>query len=428
MATPGGRPHRQAARSVSSVSSTAPPASVATLSMSAGAAGALTGVAWHLCGGSAGLGVTAVAAAAAATGLSVGGCLPCAGRRRSFGTGSAGARTAAPDADTAAEHKAILNLSKPNSSVLVTGATGFLGVKLVAALLDEGHSVTALVRNRAAAAAKLGLGARPPDIVRLVDSFNDIDASTAHFDVVYNLAGEPLGSSRWTPTRIDSFFDSRVRLTERLVALLGALPDAARPSVLVSASAIGYYGVAMPSADVHESSSPAETTSVSHRLCAEWEAAAAAAEPLGIRVVTPRIGVVLGSDGGALAQMLPPFKLGLGGPMGSGEQAMPWIHVKDMLRVFGRAAADSSLSGPVNAVAPERATNMDVTQALGAVLRRPAFIPVPAFALRLLMGSQLADELLLHGQHIVPRALQENGFDFSFPTLEGALRDIVEEA
>jgi len=331
-------------------------------------------------------------------------------------------------AHNAASQPLTLALRRPRSRVLVTGGTGMLGVPLVTALLREGHDVTVLVRDRATAALKLedptgghgGGGGR----LAFITSFDDLDPA-APIDAVVNLAGEPLAARRWSKEQQRRLFDSRVALTRRLVSHLAAMPADARPEVLVSGSAIGYYGAAMPGGDVHEDSPPAETESLSHRLCSQWEAAAGEAAPLGVRVVQIRTGVVLGRDGGALAQMLTPFEFGLGGPMGSGKQVMPWIHIDDILRVVAEAINNPALAGAVNGTAPQPATNEELTGALAAVMRRPNLLRVPAFALKLLFGGQFAHELLLTGQRVVPRRLTDAGFQFAYPTLEGALREVV---
>ena len=332
--------------------------------------------------------------------------------------------------------------------ILVTGGTGFLGLRLCSTLLREGHDVTLLTRDCVTAAIRLDAACRSSTDsplrgrISFVEDISTLDPSSP-LDIVINLAGEPLSASRWTSARQAKLFSSRVDLTHKLVAFLRSMPPSARPEVMVSASAIGYYGAGYAAdkaastavggvgdaspVEVTESSLPAETASLSHRLCLEWEATARQAESLGIRVVLPRIGVVLGRQGGALAQMLTPFEFGLGGPLGHGRQWLPWIHIDDVLRAFALMVNDRSLSGPVNAVAPVPATSQQLADTLGQVLRRPSMIPVPALALKLLLGSQLAEELLLTGQYIVPKKLleecQAGRFQYKYPTLDEALRE-----
>lgn len=315
-----------------------------------------------------------------------------------------------------------LGIRKPRSRILVTGGTGFIGVPLVKALLREGHDVTVLTRDRAGAARRFEHASDGK--ISFVESLGALDPS-APLDAVVNLAGEPLAGRRWSKAQQERLFASRVDLTERLVQFLAEMPEDARPAVLVSGSAIGWYGAALPSDDVTEASPAAETSSLSHRLCASWEEAALGAESLGIRVALPRIGIVLGREGGALSQMLTPFEFGLGGPMGSGKQMMPWIHKDDLLRVLAECVNDEQLSGPVNAVAPNPVSNEVLTKTLGSVMRRPTFMRVPEFSLKLLFGADLAHELLLTGQRVVPTRLNEHGFQFSYPDLEPALREIV---
>jgi len=238
------------------------------------------------------------------------------------------------------------------------------------------------------------------------------------FDVVFNLAGAPLAEQRWSEARKDTLLQSRLRLTTDLVSLLAhhhnrdeAAPGSDTPPVpvLVSASAVGVYGVtATPTPQpACESSDPVETQSFSHTLCAQWEAAATTAERESrARVVLARLGVVLGRDDGALARMLLPFEFGLGGTLGCGSQAFPWIHIHDAVQALLFCAACPSVAGPVNVVAPEQGvTNATLTSTLGEALRRPACLPVPAPVLRWLLGRQMANELLLAGRHVTPRVL-----------------------
>lgn len=293
--------------------------------------------------------------------------------------------------------------------VLITGGTGFIGSALVPALLADGWSVTVLTRNPGQASQSL------PAAVRLVDTLAEVHQPVT---AVVNLAGENLGEKRWTARRKQAFFDSRVGLTQELVAWMRGLD--APPAVLVSGSAVGYYG-AQGHATVDETTLPHDE--FQHRLCRDWEAAAQAAESLGLRVVRLRIGVVLDAGGGALQAMMPPFRWGLGGWLGHGRQWMAWIHRHDLVSLIQQALADPTLQGPVNAVAPIPVTNKHFSKALGAALRRPVLLPVPAFMLRLLVGEMA--HLLLTGQRAVPAAAQAAGFAFAYPTVEVAFADIL---
>lgn len=299
--------------------------------------------------------------------------------------------------------------------VLVTGATGFVGRALVPVLRREGHSVVAWVRSEMRARARLGAE------IETVDARSGIEALTSALeqcDAVINLAGEPILGGRWTAARRESLRDSRVGFTENLVRALAA--SRRRPRVLVSGSAVGYYG---DRADEILKEDAARGSGFLADLCRDWEAAARKAEDLGLRVVTIRTGVVLGRDGGALAQMLLPFRLGLGGPVGPGRQYLPWIHLHDLVAMIASALVDKRMRGPINGVGPAPATSRDFAKALGRALRRPAFLPTPALALRLIFGQ--AAEVLLGSQRVVPAALGLLGFTFAFPTLDAALADVL---
>jgi uncharacterized protein (TIGR01777 family) len=236
-------------------------------------------------------------------------------------------------------------------------------------------------------------------------------------DGVVHLAGESV-ARRWTGEAKRAIRDSRVAGTRNLVAGLRAADP--RPRVLASASAVGYYG---PHGDepVDESSPPADDFLAG--VCVEWEREADAASELGVRVVKVRTGLVLDRSGGALKAMLPPFKLGLGGPVAGGRQYMPWIHVDDVVGIYLAALDHEQWSGPVNATAPEPVTNKEFTRALGAALHRPALLPVPALPLRLLMGEM--GEVVTTGQRAVPRRAQELGYAFVHPELDEALRSAL---
>jgi uncharacterized protein (TIGR01777 family) len=241
--------------------------------------------------------------------------------------------------------------------------------------------------------------------------------SVSAADAVIHLAGEPV-AQRWTPIAKRRILASRAEGTRRLAAALAELPR--RPKALVSASAVGYYG-SRGDERLSEISGPGR--GFLSEVCIQWEKRAKEAEPLGIRVVRLRIGVVLGKEGGALARMLPAFQWGAGGRLGSGKQWMSWIHVDDLVSLLLFSAQNPDLSGPVNATAPNPVTNTQFTAALAEVLRRPALIPAPAFAVRTLFGEMA--EIVLEGQRVLPDAALAAGFEFRYPDLKPALRELL---
>jgi uncharacterized protein (TIGR01777 family) len=237
-------------------------------------------------------------------------------------------------------------------------------------------------------------------------------------DAVINLAGEPIAEGRWSAARKRRLEDSRIALTQDLVRWMAQASP--RPAALISASAIGFYGD-QGDAPVTEDSAP--HSEYTHELCAAWEQAAFAARTHGIRTAVLRIGLVVGPGGGFLARMLPPFRLGLGGPIGSGRQWMSWIHREDLLGMIDFLLAHAELDGVFNATAPHPATSRDFARTLGRVLHRPALLPAPALAFRAAFGEM--SRLLLTGQRVLPARALEAGFRFRFPELEPALRDVL---
>jgi uncharacterized protein (TIGR01777 family) len=299
--------------------------------------------------------------------------------------------------------------------ILITGATGFIGRALVPLLRRDGHTVEAWVRAEARARNLLGAEV---DLVPASGGPSALTAAVERADAVVNLAGEPLLGGRWTAARRTILDASRVNVTADLVRAITAASR--RPRVLVSGSAVGIYGDR--GEEILSETSSAGTDFLAD-LCLRWEGAARQAEALGVRVVLLRTGVVLGRAGGALASMLPPFELGLGGPIGSGKQYLPWIHVLDLVRIIAAALVDDRYRGPINGVAPEPATNRAFTRALAHTLHRPAILPVPPIALKAIFGQ--AATVLLASQRVEPVALQQLGFSFAFPALTGALTDIL---
>lgn len=313
-----------------------------------------------------------------------------------------------------------MSASIPPRIVAVTGSSGLVGSRLVEALTARGWEVRRVVRENAGSeAGGEGKGAAPgnspgiswdPALGRMDENgWEGVDA-------VVHLAGENLAAGRWNAARKAAIRKSRVQGTALLCRTLAGLDP--RPRVLVSASAVGFYG--NTGAERVDESRPPGSGFLA-LVCRDWEAATEPARAAGMRVVNLRMGMVLAREGGALAKMLPPFRLGLGGPIGSGGQYMSWIAMADLIGVIQQALEDDTLSGPVNAVAPEAVPNREFARTLGRVLRRPAFMPLPALAVGLLFG-EMGRELLLGGQRVAPEMLTRTGFSFRHPTLEGALR------
>lgn len=293
--------------------------------------------------------------------------------------------------------------------VAITGSSGLIGSALIPALRGAGHRVLRLVR-RTPQAGEVGW-----DPARGILDGGALEG----IDAVIHLSGEGLADARWTASRKRALRESRLGSTDLLARTLASL--ARRPSVLLSTSAVGIYGDR--GAEVlTEASRPG--SGFLAQLGQDWEAAAAPAAAGGIRVAHPRFGVVLTPDGGALGKMLPPFRLGLGGPFGSGRQWMSWVTLPDVIGLLAYGLADERVRGPFNAVAPEPVTNAQFARTLGAVLGRPAIVPVPALALRLALG-EMADQALLASQRAVPERLLHWGYRFQHPSLEGGLRAVL---
>ncbi|HEX9792387.1 MAG TPA: TIGR01777 family oxidoreductase [Planctomycetota bacterium] len=297
--------------------------------------------------------------------------------------------------------------------ILITGASGLVGTRLCERLVAEGHAIHTLVRRE----PRTGTESRWDPATGSIDA-----AALEGLDGVVHLAGESIAEGRWNAAKKQRIRTSRVQGTQLLAGTLAGL--AQKPTVLVSASAIGFYGDR--GEELLTESAPAGGGFLAG-VCAEWEAATEAAVQAGIRTVTLRIGVVLDRQGGALAKMLTPFKFGAGGVLGSGRQYMSWIALDDLVAVLQFALLDAPLQGPVNAVAPEPVTNREFTKTLGGVLSRPTILPVPAFAARLAFG-EMAQELLLASMRVQPDKLLAAGFAFAHPQLDGALRAILGKA
>jgi uncharacterized protein (TIGR01777 family) len=299
--------------------------------------------------------------------------------------------------------------------VAVTGSTGLIGNALVEALAAAGHRPIRVVR-----------GSATGDEIAWDPDAGTIDAASLEgVDAVVHLAGAGIGDRRWTDAYKQTIRRSRVEGTTLLARTLAALAE--RPSVLVSGSAVGYYGDRGDEV-LDETSAPG--TGFLPEVCAAWEAATASAAEAGVRVVTIRSGIVLSPRGGALKRQLPLFRFGLGGKLGTGKQWLSWIALDDEVDAIvhlltGQGAG--GVAGPVNLTSPHPVTNGEFTKTLASVLHRPSFVPIPAFGPKLVLGSELADVLLYEGQRVLPRVLEHSGYPFAHPTLEGALRALLDQ-
>ncbi len=304
--------------------------------------------------------------------------------------------------------------------IIVTGATGFVGAPLVRALVAAGHEVTALTRNAERAGKQLPARCRvlswtPPNELP--------DTVLRGSDVVVHLAGEGIADARWSEERKRALGASRIDTAKSLVAAMAKLEPSARPRAFISASAIGWYGD-RGDERLTEDSSPGQGFLAD--LCRDWERATFQAAEVGLRTVAVRIGVVLGRGGGALQPLLPLFRLGLGGRVGSGRQWFSWIHLEDLVALLRFAIENDSVHGVINGVAPAPVTNATFTAELARVLHRPAFLPVPAVALRVALGEM--SSLLLGSQRVEPHVAQQLGFTFRYPTLSAALEDLCSDS
>lgn len=305
--------------------------------------------------------------------------------------------------------------------IVIAGGSGFLGRRLSAAWSAAGESVTVLTRDLARVAQKLSTATaatvqrwNPP----LVD--DDLVAVLRGADAVVNLAGAPIGGRPWTPDHKQAILRSRLDATGALIEAIRRLPPAERPRVLVNASGIDVYGD-RPSGELTEESPPGG--SFLARVVVEWERAARAAEELGVRVVTARTALIVAPEALAWRLVLLPFRLFIGGRLGSGRQRFTWVHVDDAVGLYDLAIRDPSISGPLNMVAPEVPSQADLARAIGRAMGRPAVFPVPAALLRLALWGQA--DIVLHGRNAVPAKALASGFEFRFPTVESAVHDVL---
>lgn len=297
--------------------------------------------------------------------------------------------------------------------IVISGSSGLVGTALVNSLRAEGHEICRLVRSGSASFAD---GSK---LVRWEPPTGSIDlAALENADAVVNLAGASIAGGRWTPARKELLRRSRVGATRHLAGGLAQLKN--KPRAFVSASAIGYYGERGDEV-LTETSAPGSDFLA--QLCRDWETASASAERENIRAVMLRFGIILAKQGGALKQMLPPFRLGMGGRLGNGRQWMSWIALDDVVALIRWAIENDSLRGPVNAAAPNPARNSEFSSVLAAVLHRPALFPFPRFALRLALG-EMADALI-ESQRVMPAKLIDRGFQFTRPELKTALESIL---
>lgn len=295
--------------------------------------------------------------------------------------------------------------------ITISGGTGFIGSALSDMLLAGGHEITVLTRNPDKAS-------KQSPSIRFI-SWDDIDAAVSGSDAIVNLVGESLFGQRWSDETKKRIISSRIDTTSALVNAMAKASPTDRPQVFVSASAVGFYGD-------REDQIVTEETPVGDdflaEVCAMWEAASQKA-PAGVRVVNPRIGIVLHPDGGALEKMLTPFKLFIGGPLGDGKQYFPWIHRQDLLRILVECIQNDTLSGPVNTTSPKVVTMSEFSDALGDVLHRPTLFKVPEFALSILLGE--ASQAITSGQRIEPKVLKKAGFKWDYPDVKSALADLL---
>ena len=303
--------------------------------------------------------------------------------------------------------------------VAITGATGFVGSRLVQRLHGKGHKVVVLARNTAFAQKVFPSEAFPNlEIVAYTPNASGSWQSViASCDGVVNLAGEPIAEGRWTPERKQEILNSRKLVTQKIVeAIANANP---KPTVLVNASAIGYYGTSETATFDETSLSGNDFLA---QVCQAWETEARKVKDAGVRLVILRLGIVLG-NGGALGKMIPPFKLFAGGPIGSGRQWFSWIHVDDLVNLILQALTKPEIEGVYNATAPNPVRMADLSQTLGRVMNRPSWLPVPAFAIEALLGDGAI--VVLEGQQVIPKRTEETGFEYKYPNLQSALTQIL---
>lgn len=300
--------------------------------------------------------------------------------------------------------------------ILMTGGTGFIGARLCRVLIEAGHQLTVFSRQPTSKVKSIC-----GDDVEPLASFDALSRDE-EIDAVINLAGESIAGKRWSPQRKQQLLDSRLKTTQQLLDLMADMPRP--PACLVNASAVGFYGD-QGNVGVDEDSDLAalQDDDFGRQLCQLWEQRAVQAEALGVRVCIVRIGLVVGADGGFLSKMLPPFKLGLGGQFGNGQQWMSWVHRDDLIAIISWLLAHPECSGPYNATAPGAVRNKEFTEILAGMLNRPALLPMPAPMAKLMFGEMAM--LFLTGQRVAPKRITEAGFEFKYADLQSALRQAL---
>lgn len=296
--------------------------------------------------------------------------------------------------------------------IVIAGGSGFVGQKLTELLLEEGHEVVILTRSEKKSSRNISY-------VKWLEEGSNPENDIVSADVFINLAGVSINDGRWTIEHQKQIYDSRMTATDELLRIVAALQS--KPTVLVNASAIGIYPTSDDKVYTEECTDVADDFLA--RTVADWEQKATRVETESVRAVFMRFGVILGKDSGALPPLVLPYKLFAGGPVGSGKQWMSWIHLIDVARAIAFAIDNEDLRGPVNVTAPFPQRMNDVGKTIATVLQRPHWFPVPAFMMKIMLGQK--STLVLDGQHVFPKKLLDNGFEFHYPTLEGALQDLL---
>lgn len=304
-----------------------------------------------------------------------------------------------------------INIEDKSLRYLITGGSGFIGTKLCQSLINEGCDITIFSRNNEKTAGQLQ---------GQFSIINSLDSINSHFDVIINLAGESISTKRWTKKRKEQLFNSRINITQQLITFIKNAET--KPKLLISGSAIGYYGTSLQ--DTFTEETPPVDDSFPHQLCQAWEDLAYQATEDGVRVVTLRTGIVLGSEGGALAELLVPFDLFAGGRFGSGQQWMSWIHINDVIGLIAHIINQDTIEGPMNITSPNPVKNIEFTQILGQIMHRPTKCTVLELPLKFALGD-MAIELLFKGQQVLPQKAKESGYQFQYANLNHALSNIL---